>query len=320
MADFVCLDCKQIIGNLEPIEKSICPCGSVDIIEIKDIGLSDRIKRTLYFIVGPTGSGKNHIINSLSSEIENVPSVTTRKPRTNEVHGVDYYFINHKEMEELQSINKLCESICFGGETYGINADILIDRLFYSEKNLSIILEPVGLEQMIKYIKNNYSLFKFNNFDIEIIFLDIPRPVRLINMLKEVDINETDLSDFYIFNSNPLDICDGDLYKKILCIEKVLDRLIRNGDNISNSMNRFIMENKQSILKLSRDTGIYINIKTLRTKKEIDKFIEEVGIGPLKLHVDRILKESNLDQLKRIEQILYKKIIEIESDTAPTEG
>lgn len=320
MADFVCLDCKQIIGNCIPIEKSVCGCGSTDLMEIKDISLSERIKRTLYFIVGPTGAGKNYIINSLPTEIENVPSVTTRKKRFTEVHGVDYYFVNHSEMIELQSNNKLCENICYGGETYGINADILIDKLFHSEKNLAIVLEPIGLEQMINYIKKNYSLFNFNNFDIEILFLDIPRPVRLANMLKEAGIDQKDLTDFYIFNSNPSDTCDGEVYYKISKIDKVLERLVRNGDNISNSMKDFILNNEKIILKLSSDNKIYINIRILKSKKEIDSFIEEVGIGPLKVHVDRILKESNLDQLKRVEQVLYKKIKEIESSQIPSEG
>ena len=49
----------------------------------------------IYIITGPSGVGKNTIINELSNYLDFYFSVshTTRPRRENEVNGKDYYFI-----------------------------------------------------------------------------------------------------------------------------------------------------------------------------------------------------------------------------------
>ena len=52
----------------------------------------------IYIITGPSGVGKNTIINELSNHLDFYFSVshTTRPRRENEVNGKDYYFITEE--------------------------------------------------------------------------------------------------------------------------------------------------------------------------------------------------------------------------------
>ena len=62
----------------------------------------------IYIITGPSGVGKNTIINELSNHLDFYFSVshTTRPPRTNEISGKDYHFVTHEEFEKLINENK----------------------------------------------------------------------------------------------------------------------------------------------------------------------------------------------------------------------
>ena len=50
----------------------------------------------LVVIHGPSGVGKDSVIDELTrdSEIRRAITSTTRSPRKNEAHGVDYYFLS----------------------------------------------------------------------------------------------------------------------------------------------------------------------------------------------------------------------------------
>ena len=57
----------------------------------------------IYIITGPSGVGKNTIINELSNHLDFYFSVshTTRPRRENEVNGKDYYIITEEEFEKF---------------------------------------------------------------------------------------------------------------------------------------------------------------------------------------------------------------------------
>lgn len=68
----------------------ICPLGG--------------LKRGMVFVISaPAGTGKTTLVRMLRQEfscvVESV-SYTTRKPRKNEVAGVDYFFISNEEFEQ----------------------------------------------------------------------------------------------------------------------------------------------------------------------------------------------------------------------------
>ncbi len=56
-----------------------------------------KIKPKIVVIAGPSGVGKNTIINLIKEECENcvdLVTATTRQPRDGEKDGIDYYFLN----------------------------------------------------------------------------------------------------------------------------------------------------------------------------------------------------------------------------------
>ena len=61
-------------------------------------------KRGMMIILSsPSGSGKTTLTKKLAKNNSNFVisiSHTTRKPRPNEVDGVDYYFVSHEKFEK----------------------------------------------------------------------------------------------------------------------------------------------------------------------------------------------------------------------------
>ena len=75
----------------------------------------------IIIITGPSGVGKNTIINELSSHIDFYfsTSYTTRPRRNNENEGIDYYFISNQEFNDLIDNNEMLEYEEYGGYLYG---------------------------------------------------------------------------------------------------------------------------------------------------------------------------------------------------------
>ena len=65
--------------------------------------------KNVIVIAGPTGSGKDSVIKGVIERCKNVNffvNATTRKPRVDEVHEKNYYFLtNEKFLEELKNGN-----------------------------------------------------------------------------------------------------------------------------------------------------------------------------------------------------------------------
>ena len=65
--------------------------------------LKQNEKGSLIVISGPSGSGKDSICERLKEYKENFYvsiSCTTRKPRSGEEDGINYYFLSKEEFEE----------------------------------------------------------------------------------------------------------------------------------------------------------------------------------------------------------------------------
>ena len=76
---------------------------------------------------GPSGVGKSTIINELINHKELYFSIshTTREKRHNEENGVDYFFINEVEFNNLISQNFFIEYERYGTDFYGTGKDQL---------------------------------------------------------------------------------------------------------------------------------------------------------------------------------------------------
>ena len=73
-------------------------------------------------ISGPSGSGKSTVIDALcklDGTLRFSISATTRKPRLNEVDGVDYHFLSRTEFENRIQQGSFLEWAEYGGNFYG---------------------------------------------------------------------------------------------------------------------------------------------------------------------------------------------------------
>ena len=73
-------------------------------------------------IVGPTGSGKDTLVNHILSVYPDTPrsiSCTTRTMRAGEADGVDYYFLAREEFERKVAAGDFLEWAEYGGNLYG---------------------------------------------------------------------------------------------------------------------------------------------------------------------------------------------------------
>ena len=70
-------------------------------------------KGKLFVISGPSGVGKDTIVNEYLKENDAHLSVsaTTRNPREGEIHGIHYYFYTNEEFERDEVHGKIIEQI-----------------------------------------------------------------------------------------------------------------------------------------------------------------------------------------------------------------
>ena len=124
----------------------------------------------IYIITGPSGVGKNTIINELSNHLEFYFSVshTTRPRRDNEIDGKDYYFITEDEFENLINSGQMLEYEQYGEFYYGTSKEEL-------SNDSSIIILDLEVNGATKLLEED------NNF--KGIFIDID-DYELINRLK----------------------------------------------------------------------------------------------------------------------------------------
>tara|TARA_B110000444_G_C18613034_1_gene488570 strand:+ start:152 stop:742 length:591 start_codon:yes stop_codon:yes gene_type:complete len=150
----------------------------------------------MVILSSPSGVGKTTITKLIQQKYQNFKisvSHTTRAPRSNEVDGVDYHFVNHKEFERLINENKFYEFAKIFENYYGtlkknvdetiINNNILFDIDWQGTKQLSkfknlnlikIYLITDDKEELKKrLIKRNQNTKeevekRFNSFDDDI--------------------------------------------------------------------------------------------------------------------------------------------------------
>jgi len=115
----------------------------------------------IYIITGPSGVGKNTIINELSNHLDFYFSVshTTRPRRENEVNGKDYYFITEEEFENLIKSDQMIEYEQYGDFYYGTSREEL-------SNDSSIIILDLEVNGATKLLGENNS-FKGIFIDID---------------------------------------------------------------------------------------------------------------------------------------------------------
>ncbi|MGC6768900.1 guanylate kinase [Enterococcus sp. LJL128] len=88
----------------------------------------EKINHPLYIIMGPSGSGKTKITELAFPKESKIVSYTTRKKRKGEQEGLDYYFVDREQFEELINTGKLIEYDEYDGHYYGIGVEEIVRK------------------------------------------------------------------------------------------------------------------------------------------------------------------------------------------------
>ncbi len=100
-----------------------------------------KTKGLLVVISGFSGAGKGSLIRMLRSKYDNYRlsvSATTRKPRTEDVHGVTYFFVTREEFEEKIAADGFLEYAEYNGNYYGTPRAYVEEQL---EQGHDVLLE-----------------------------------------------------------------------------------------------------------------------------------------------------------------------------------
>jgi guanylate kinase len=115
--------------------------------EIRNPKSTERIQNKLIIVSAPSGAGKTTIFKHLLSQALNLGfsvSATSRKPRSNEKEGIDYYYISDEEFKRRIENEEFLEwEEVYPGILYGTLRNE-VNRLLRNGKNVIFDVDVVG--------------------------------------------------------------------------------------------------------------------------------------------------------------------------------
>ena len=144
--------------------------------------MSDNHEGIIVILSSPSGAGKTSLVKEISLKNNYSISIshTTRKPRANEIDGIDYFFINQEEFEKLIHKKKFLEHAKVFSNYYGSSKDVVFEKLDTGQ-NIIFDIDWQGTEQ-IKEKKLQYKIIT--------IFILPPSRKELFNRLLNRDIED----------------------------------------------------------------------------------------------------------------------------------
>ncbi len=145
-----------------------------------------KSKKQIVIFSGPSGSGKDSIMEKIienSNKITKLTTATSRKKRDGEVDGKSYYFLSEQEFKKNIENGNIPEYNFFSGNYYGtflpdLEKKILKNKIIFSQ------IQIVGA----RYLKENYNalllFFIADSFEI------LEERIRGRGNLTEIEIKE----------------------------------------------------------------------------------------------------------------------------------
>ena len=190
--------------------------------------MSGNNEGIIIILSSPSGAGKTTLVKEIS-RINNFQisiSHTTRKPRSNETDGKDYYFVSESEFKNLIREDKFLEYAKVFQNYYGSSKDVIFKKLKNGE-NVIFDIDWQGTQQ-IKKQKLNYKIIT--------IFILPPSREELYNRLLNRDRNDEKIAKERMiqFNEDVLHWKDYDFVvindDLVNCYKKII-KFIESGDN-----------------------------------------------------------------------------------------
>jgi guanylate kinase len=119
------------------------------------------VRGKLFVIAAPSGAGKTSLVRAL---MERVPSLrfsisyTTRKPRPNEQHGRDYFFVDHAEFERMVAAGEFLEHAPVFDNYYG-TSKAQVESMLAGGDNVLLEIDWQGARQIRRAMPECKSIF-----------------------------------------------------------------------------------------------------------------------------------------------------------------
>ena len=113
----------------------------------------------LVILSSPSGVGKTTLTKKIQQKYQSFKisvSHTTRSPRSNEVDGVDYHFVNHKKFKDLINQKKFYEYAKIFENYYGTLKEYVDETIKYND--IIFDIDWQGTKQLSKF--KNLNLLK----------------------------------------------------------------------------------------------------------------------------------------------------------------
>ena len=185
--------------------------------------MSSTTDGSIFIFSSPSGAGKTTLVKLVSKKENFTISIshTTRKPRSNEVNGKDYHFVDDKTFQSLIKQKEFLEYAKVFNNYYGTSRSPVIKNL--SEGiNILFDIDWQGSKQ-IKSQSKNFNIFSFFVLppSKEVLFerlsnRDMKDKLIASERMKEFykDIKHWVDYDYVVINDN-LDICYNEVIKVI---------------------------------------------------------------------------------------------------------
>jgi guanylate kinase len=109
----------------------------------------------LFLISAPSGAGKTTLVHEVIErygmyyDLERVVTYTSKKPRVNEVPGIDYHFLSHEDFEARISQGFFMEWSVAYESYYGSPRDVLAK--LDEGRSFLLIIDRVGAQQVLTH-------------------------------------------------------------------------------------------------------------------------------------------------------------------------
>ena len=107
----------------------------------------------MLILSSPSGAGKTTLTKKIQQKYQDFKisvSHTTRKPRSNEIVGIDYFFISHEEFEKKIINNEFYEYAKIFDNFYGTSRDS-VNVLLKNNHNIFFDIDWPGTQQLSKF-------------------------------------------------------------------------------------------------------------------------------------------------------------------------